>query len=44
MSRKVVLLVAVMVVLTGILGFMKNNVQEATAISQFEKLILKKEL
>ena len=38
MSRKVVLLVAVMVVLTGILGFMKNNVQEATAISQFEKI------
>ncbi|HHX18222.1 MAG TPA: SH3 domain-containing protein [Clostridium sp.] len=38
MSRKIVLLVAVMVVLTGVLGFMKNSAQEATAISQFERI------
>lgn len=38
MSRKIVLLVAVMVVLTGVLGFMRNNAQEATAVSQFERI------
>lgn len=38
MSRKIVLLVAVMVVLTGVLGFMKNNIQEVGAISQFERI------
>ncbi|MDQ2087514.1 CAP domain-containing protein [Herbivorax sp. ANBcel31] len=38
MSRRIVLLVAVMIVLTGVLGFMQNNAQEVAAISQFESI------
>lgn len=38
MSRKIVLLVAMMVVLAGVLGFMKNNAQKVAAISQFERI------